>query len=318
MPAPVADPRVLVGNETHDDAGVFLLDATRALVHTVDFLTPVVDDPYIFGQVAAANSLSDIYAMGATPLSALNLLAVPDGILSPQTIGQMLRGGQSILDMADTALLGGHSIDDPEPKMGYAVTGIVQPDRIWRNSTAQPGDRLFLTKPIGSGVIIKAIKDGDATDTMADAVIAMMTTLNRGAKEALEEVSIPTAVTDVTGFGLLGHVWEMAMGAKVAIHIDASQVPLLPGAAALAQSDRFPAGSRRNLDYVRPHLQVKNRVEDWLLTLLSDAVTSGGLIFTVKAEDEAKVSQSFAAKGLPLYAIGHVVETEVPMLVVNR
>ena len=306
-----------MGNETHDDAGVFLLDATRALVHTVDFLTPVVDDPYIFGQVAAANSLSDIYAMGATPLSALNLLAVPDGILTPQTIGQMLRGGQSILDLAETALLGGHSIDDPEPKIGYAVTDIVHPDRIWRNSTARPGDRLLLSKPIGSGVIIKAIKDGDATDAMADAVIAMMTTLNREAKEALEEACIPTAVTDVTGFGLLGHVWEMAVGAGVGIHIDATQVPLLPGAAALAQSNRFPAGSRRNLDYVRPHLQV-NRVESWLLTLLSDAVTSGGLIFTVRAEDEAKVHRSFAAKGLPLYAIGQVVETEVPTLVVNR
>ncbi len=318
MSAPVADPRVLVGNETHDDAGVFLLDATRALVHTVDFLTPVVDDPYIFGQVAAANSLSDIYAMGATPLSALNLLAVPDGILSPQTIGQMLRGGQSILDLAETALLGGHSIDDPEPKIGYAVTGIVHPDRIWRNSTAHPGDRLFLSKPIGSGVIIKAIKDGDSTNAMVDAVIAMMTTLNRGAKEALEEACMPTAVTDVTGFGLLGHVWEMAMGAGVGIHIDAAQVPFLPGAAVLAQSDRFPSGSRRNLDYVRPHLQLKNRVENWLLTLLSDAVTSGGLVFTVRAEDEAEVHQSFAAKGLPLYAIGQVVETEIPMLVVNQ
>lgn len=317
MPPTVPNSRVLVGNETHDDAGVYLLDDSRALVHTVDFLTPVVDDPYIYGQVAAVNSLSDIYAMGATPLSALNLLAVPDGVLSPQVIGQMLRGGQSILELAETALIGGHSIDDPEPKMGYAVTGIVHPGKIWRNSTARPGDRLFLSKPIGSGVVIKAIKDGDATGEIANAAVAMMTTLNRYAKEALEAASTPTAVTDVTGFGLLGHAWEMALGAGVEIHLSALSVPLLPGAWELAQSNKFPAGSRRNLDYVRPHL-VSTDIEEWFLTLLTDAVTSGGLLFTIKAEDEGEVRQSFHDRNLPLYAIGHVAAAQAPKLVVSR
>lgn len=299
--------------QTHDDAGVFLLNESLALVQTVDFMTPVVDDPYIFGQVVATNSLSDIYAMGARPLMALNLLAVPDGVLSPDAIGQMLQGGQSVLRQAGTALLGGHSIDDPEPKLGYAVTGIVHPDKIWRNNTAEPGNILFLSKPIGSGVIIKAIKDGIADNTITDAVIAMMLTSNGLAKEAIEAVCQPTAVTDVTGFGLLGHAWEMASGSGLSIHIKTDRVPLLPGSLDLAKSDRFPAGSRRNLAYVRPYLD-PNGVDLARLTLFADAVTSGGLLFTVSASDGPSLEQSFADRQLPLYPIGEVVAAPSPGL----
>lgn len=313
LPSTESDPRILVGTETHDDAGVFLLNESEALVQTVDFMTPVVDDPYVFGQVVATNSLSDIYAMGARPLVALNLLAVPDGVLTPDAIGQMLNGGQSVLRQAGVALLGGHSIDDPEPKLGYAVTGLVHPDKIWRNSTAKPGDILYLSKPIGSGVIIKAIKDGIADDVITDAAIAMMLTSNRLAKEAIEAVCQPTAVTDVTGFGLLGHAWEMASGSGFSVHIQADRVPLLPGSLDLAKADRFPAGSRRNLDYVRPYLEA-NGVELARRLLLADAVTSGGLLFTVAAQDAHRVEKSFADRQLPLYAIGEVVATSSPGL----
>ncbi len=311
-----SDPRILVGTETHDDAGVFLLNETQALVQTVDFMTPVVDDPYIYGQIVATNSLSDIYAMGASPLTALNLLAVPDGTLSPEAIGQMLQGGQSILAQAGTALLGGHSIDDPEPKMGYAVTGIVHPDKIWRNSTAEPGDVVFLSKAIGTGVIIKAIKDGMVDPAVALAAIDMMVTSNRMAKEALEASCTPTAVTDVTGFGLLGHAWEMASGSGLSFQIHASSVPLLPGCLDLAMADRFPAGSRRNLEYVRPYLDVLD-VDSARLTLLADAVTSGGLLFTVSAKHAERVRKSFTEHNLPLYAIGQVITAPAPTLIVR-
>lgn len=302
------DPDVLVGNETHDDAGIYRLTADQALVQTVDFLTPVVDDPELFGKVAAANSLSDVYAMGGVPVTALNLLAVPEGVLSPQEVGAMLQGGQSILDQASCRLLGGHSIDDIEPKMGYAVTGLVHPDHIWRNSTAQVGNLLYLSKPIGSGVVIKAVKDGEASQEMTESVIAMMTTLNHAASEAIKTVGDPTACTDVTGFGLLGHSWEMAEGAGVAITIEASRVPVLPGARELADQGRFPSGSRRNLDYVRPHLDAEPKIGVNTLTLLADAVTSGGLLFTVKQENAAPLEAAFRQSKIPLYWIGWVEE----------
>lgn len=301
-----ADSDVLVGNETHDDAGVYRLTPDQALVQTVDFLTPVVDDPELFGKVAAANSLSDVYAMGGIPVTALNLLAVPEGVLSPEEVGAMLQGGQSILDEASCHLLGGHSIDDNEPKMGYAVTGLVHPDHIWRNSTAQVGDLLYLSKPIGSGVVIKAVKDGEARPEWTNSVVTMMTTLNRAARDAIKQVGDPTACTDVTGFGLLGHSWEMAQGAGVSIVLEASRVPTLPGAKELAQLGRFPSGSRRNLEYVRPHLDADPAMDSQLLTLLADAVTSGGLLFTVKKENAASLEAAFEQAKIAVYRIGYV------------
>ncbi len=265
-----------------------------------------MDDPELFGKVAAANSLSDVYAMGGIPITALNLLAVPEGVLSAEEVGAMLRGGQSILDEAECRLLGGHSIDDNEPKMGYSVTGLVHPDHIWRNSTARPGDVLYLSKPIGSGVVIKAIKDGEASQEMIDGVIAMMLTLNKKASETIKRVGDPTACTDVTGFGLLGHSWEMAQGANVTIELYASSVPTLPGAKELAQQGKFPSGSKRNLEYVGPHLEVDSGFDHNILTLLADAVTSGGLLFTVKEENAASFEATFSDQHVPLYRIGRV------------
>lgn len=300
------DEHVLVGNETHDDAGIYGLNPDQALVQTVDFLTPVVDDPELFGKVAAVNSLSDVYAMGGVPITALNLLAVPEGILSEGEIGAMLRGGQSILDLANCRLLGGHSIDDKEPKMGYAVTGLVHPDHIWRNSTAGSGDILYLSKPIGSGVIIKAIKDDQASPEMVNGVLRMMLTLNGTARDTIKLLGDPTACTDVTGFGLLGHTWEMAHGADVSIEIHASQVPILPGAYDLAQQGKFPSGSLRNRDYVASHLDIAPGVDTTTVTLLADAVTSGGLLFTVNEKNAASLETTFSRQQVPLYRIGRI------------
>lgn len=301
------DPRVLVGNETHDDAGVFRLSETLALVQTVDFFTPVVDDPYQFGQIAAANALSDIYAMGGTPLTALNLLATPADALSPDVVAAMLAGGQEVMREAETSVIGGHSIDDPEPKMGYAVTGVVHPEHIWRNHTARAGDRVFVTKPIGTGVVVKAIKDGVADEATAAAAATMMRTLNRAAKEALAAVGDPTACTDVTGFGLLGHLWEMASGSGVRIRLRAHDVPLLPGALALAEAGRFPRGSQRNWEYVSPHVTVTGGVGA-RERLFADAVTSGGLLFTMSPDRVRAVRDSFRSRGVPLWEIGDVVD----------
>ncbi len=297
---------MLVGNETHDDAGIYRINSSQALVQTVDFLTPVVDDPELFGKVAAANSLSDVYAMGGIPITALNLLAVPEGVLSPQEVGAMLRGGQEVLNEAECRLLGGHSIDDNEPKMGYSITGLVHPAHIWRNSTAQAGDILFLTKPIGSGIVIKAIKDGETSPDIIDDVMRMMITLNKQASETIRLVGDPTACTDVTGFGLLGHAWEMAAGANVGMELHVSAIPVVAGAKELAGQDKFPSGSRRNLKYVTPHLEISGQVSEGTITLLADAVTSGGLLFTVKEENAALMETTFSDVGVALYRIGRV------------
>lgn len=300
------DDRILVGLDTHDDAGVFRLDDGTALVQTVDYFTPVVDDPYRFGVVAAANALSDVYAMGARPVTALNLVGFPAGKLPPTVLGEMLKGGRSVLDSAGVALLGGHSVDDAEPKMGYAVTGVVDPAHIWRNSTARVGDVLYLSKPIGTGVLVKAIKDGIATPEQEEATLTTMSTLNRAAAELLLSLGGPTACTDVTGFGLLGHAWEMAEGAAVHLVIDPNRVPVLPGARELARQDRFPAGSRSNAAFFGPHVRTPDTLSAADVALLFDAVTSGGLLFTVAGADLTRLEAAAAQAGVPLWRIGHV------------
>lgn len=295
---------MLVGNETHDDAGVFRLADDMALVQTVDFFTPVVDDPRLFGRIAAVNSLSDIYAMGGTPLTALNLLATPADGLSPEVVSEMLAGGQETMDQARTSIIGGHSIDDPEPKMGYAVTGLVHPSHIWRNDRAQAGELVFLTKPIGTGLIIKAIKDGTADSVSAEAAQTMMATLNGPAQEAIRAaVGDPGACTDVTGFGLLGHLWELAAGSGVRAELYRDRVPVLPGARELAEQKAFPRGSLRNWEFVQEHVDLDGPpgFVEWLL---ADAVTSGGLLFTAPKESRESLEAAFRERGLDLWEIG--------------
>ncbi|MBN2797722.1 MAG: selenide, water dikinase SelD [Deltaproteobacteria bacterium] len=298
------DARVLVGTGTRDDAAVFRLDAERALVATTDFFAPVVDDARDFGRIAAANALSDIWAMGATPLFALNLVGFPTGTLPLHLLGEILAGGAEKAAEAGIPILGGHSIDDPEPKYGLAVVGLVHPDHILRNSTGRPGDALILTKPLGSGVLTTAMKRGLLSRADAAEVTEVMATLNRGAAEVLlahrEHLH---ALTDVTGFGLLGHLSEMTEGAGLGAELWWGAVPLLSAAAEHATADRFPAGSRANLDAVAPHLDCAPGLRGWQRLLLADAQTSGGLLAAVAPQAAAEVVTALRAANLPHAAV---------------
>ena len=273
------DPALLVGHELADDAGVYKLSDDLAIVNTVDFFTPIVDDPYDFGRVAATNALSDVYAMGARPVTALNLVAYSLDDLGGDALREILRGGGDVAADAGVAVVGGHSIDDREPKYGMAVTGVVHPDRLVRNSTARAGDTLFLTKPVGGGVASTAAKRGSAPDGLTAAAVEVMTTLNRDSSEQALAAGAH-AMTDVTGFGLLGHLHELTLASGVAAEIDATTVPAIDGVLDLLRSDDPPiaGGSRRNRDWVEPSVDWDPGVPEELRWLLCDAMTSGGLL----------------------------------------
>ena len=278
LPAP-DDPRVLVGSDTADDAAAFYVSPDMAILTTVDFFTPIVDDPYDFGCIAATNALSDIYAMGGEPLTALNLVAYSLEELGRDVLREILRGGHDAAAAAGVAVVGGHSIDDREPKYGMAVTGRVHPEHLVRNSTGRPGDDLYLTKPVGGGVISTAAKRGLAPDELVAEAIAVMTTLNRdAAAQALD--SDLSAMTDVTGFGLLGHLHELAKASGVAAEIEAGAVPAIDGVLELLLSDDPPiaGGTRRNREWVEPSVTWADDVPEELRWLVTDAMTSGGLL----------------------------------------
>ncbi len=280
-------------------------------METVDFFTPVVDDPYWFGRIAAANAFSDIWAMGARPLFALNLVGWPVKTLPMELLGEVLRGGAEAAALAGAPVLGGHSIDDPEPKYGMAVTGLVHPDRILRNVGARPGDRLLLTKPLGSGIVTTAIKRGLALGGLLDTVTRLMAELNRAAGEALAASGAVHALTDVTGFGLLGHAWEMAEGSGVALRIRSQAVPVLDGVVDLAAADVVPGGSRANLAWVQPHLRADPEAVLPLI-VLADAQTNGGLLAAVAPERSAGVLAALAAAGVKAADIGEVLPGTPP------
>jgi selenide, water dikinase len=282
---PVADPNVLVGSETSDDAAVYRLTDELALVFTVDYFTPIVDEPYAYGQIAAANSLSDVYAMGGRPITMLSIVGFPRDKLPLGLLGEILKGGAEKAREAGVAVVGGHSIDDAEPKIGYAVAGLVHPARIWRNVGARPGDRLVLTKPIGTGIISTAIKQGKAPAATVDAAVRTMATLNRAAAEAAAQGTVH-AVTDVTGFGLLGHLRGMTAGSGVAARLHAGAIPLLPEVVTLAAAGYVPGGTKRNL----------RAVPEVLRTVIGDAQTSGGLL--VATPDAPGLLQALARAGV--------------------
>jgi selenide,water dikinase len=292
--------RVLVGNETADDAAVVRLSDELAIVTTADFFTPVVDEPFDFGRVAAANALSDVYAMGGTPIAALNLVAWPLADLGGDSLHEVLRGGAAVASEAGVAVVGGHSIDDAEPKYGLAVTGVVDPSAIMRNSTARPGDRLHLSKPVGAGVIATAAKRGLASPALTAAALEVMTELNREAAAAARRAAA-SAVTDVTGFGLLGHLLELSRASGVSAELTAADVPALPEVLELLAGDEPPiaGGTRRNREWVESAVDWGDGVTEPLRWLLCDAMTSGGLL--VAAADGAD------ALGPP---IGRVLEGE--------
>jgi selenide,water dikinase len=302
----VDDPRALVGHETRDDAAVYRLSPTEAIVETVDFFTPVVDDPYWFGRIAAANAFSDVWAMGGRPIFALNLVAFPVGKLPMEVLAEILRGGSESAALVGAPILGGHSIDDPEPKYGMAVTGLVHPDRILRNVGARPGDQLLLTKPLGSGILTTAIKRGTATPEQIAGVTAVMAELNRAAGEVLAASGAVSALTDVTGFGLLGHAWEMAEGSKVILHLDASAIPVQPDAVMLAERDVVPGGSKANLAWVSPHVRFDPAVPLPLRVVFADAQTNGGLLAAVHPDRFPTVMRLLADRGVAAAHIGDV------------
>ena len=302
----VANPNLLVGFDTADDAGVYRLGPNLALVQTVDFFTPIVDDPFVFGAIAAANSLSDVYAMGGKPLTALSILAWP-GSGDLEDLEQILKGGAEKMHEAGCVLLGGHSINDPEIKFGYAVTGTVHPARIKTNAGARPGDALLLTKKLGTGVISTALKRGLAQEAHVSASIASMLTLNSAAAEAMEKFEVHAA-TDITGFGLLGHARELAIASGVTLEIEPARVQFLDGALEYARAGAIPAGLKNNRDFVAGCLEGASEFED----LLCDPQTSGGLLISISEPDATRFTQKLPAA----YRIGRVLERrQKPILI---
>ena len=302
------DPNLLVGLQTHDDAGVYKLSDDVALVQTVDYFTPIVDDAYLFGRIAAANALSDIYAMGGKPLTALNIVGYPISKLPPEILAQILQGGADTVREAGAVLMGGHSIDDTDPKYGLAVTGICHPKDIWTNTGAKPGDALVLTKPIGVGVITTAIKQGLTTPEEEREVAEVMATLNRVAAETAKSYTVH-ACTDVTGFGLLGHTLEMAAGSGVRIQLSLQRVPVLGSAERFALHGAIPGGTKRNLEYVLPRTEFQTGVSGVAQVLLADAITSGGLLLAVPREEVGHLVEDLHNKGVAFARhIGDVLE----------
>ena len=286
LPPNQADANLLVGLETSDDAGVYRLNDEQAIVQTVDFFTPVVDDPYSFGRIAAANALSDIYAMGAKPLTVMNIVAFPINKLDKSILAQILHGGSEKIREAGALLIGGHSIDDPEPKYGLAVTGIIHPKEVLSNATAQPGDLLVLTKPLGVGIITTGIKRGLVSPAAQSEVIGVMETLNNGAAKAALEAGV-NACTDVTGFGLLGHLHEMLKASGCSAEVDAQKVPVLASVWECIEHKAIPGGTLANGRFLEDKVNFAPEVTEEYRLVLVDAITSGGLLLSV-AEEKAE------------------------------
>jgi selenide, water dikinase len=328
LPRPT-DPNVLVGFDTNDDAGVYLLGEGLALVQTVDFFTPIVDDPHTFGQIAAANALSDVYAMGGKPVSALSIVGFPDKG-EPAILEQIIRGGLSKMSEAKCSVIGGHSIRNDDIQFGYAVTGVINPHRVWRNVDARAGDVLLLTKAIGTGILSTALKKEHVGPVALQAAVASMTELNRAASEALQELEEkagPTrpvhAVTDVTGFGLLGHAREMALGdpargiEAVSVEIDHSAIPYLPGAVEAAREGFLPGGLKNNRDFIGDCVGFAEGVPQEYRDLLFDPQTSGGLLISVSPESADAAVSALDRHSVSARRVGRVVAKKNPLLFVQ-
>ncbi len=299
------DDRVLIDFRTADDAGVYRWEGGPALVQTVDFFTPIVDDPFVYGQIAAANATSDIYAMGGKPLTALAIAAFPKDDLDPEAIRAIFRGGFEKLREAGVSLLGGHTVQDREIKFGYAVTGAIDPSRVLSNAGARPGDVLFLTKPVGTGIVGTAIKFDRVDATLAAEAVRSMQTLNRAAAEALQTLHAGAvhACTDVTGFGLIGHATEMARASGVTIAISAGVVPLFPGVLEIAEQNRS-GGMGSNQEHFAPSTHVEPGVDRIHEIVLYDPQTSGGLLIAADAASADEVAACLSRAGVPARAIG--------------
>ncbi|MGQ9559211.1 MAG: selenide, water dikinase SelD [Candidatus Oleimicrobiaceae bacterium] len=307
MPPPT-DANILVGPETSDDAAVYRIDDQTAVVQTVDFFSPVVDDPFQFGAIAAANSLSDIYAMGARALFALNVVGFPSNRLPVEVLQEILRGAAEVAQQAGIAIIGGHTVDDTEPKFGLAVTGIINPKAIITNRGARPGDVLILTKPLGTGILSTALKRGLLSKEQEEMLFRTMVELNRAAAEAMQAVAVH-ACTDVTGFGLLGHLLEMMNGSHTAAEVFAEQVPLLPAVVELATAGVVPGGTRDNTSFTASQVSYAPHISAIQRLVLNDAQTSGGLLIAVAAADAQRLADELQRRGVGTHAtVGRVCE----------
>jgi selenide,water dikinase len=301
-----SSPNLVVGLQTSDDGGVWELPSGETLVQTVDFFTPIVDDAYDWGRIAAANALSDVYAMGGTPITALQLVGWPRTGLSFELLGEVMRGGADVMATSGTTIVGGHSIDDPEPKYGFAVTGLVPRDGVMTNAGARPGDRLILTKPLGMGIITTALKRGVCPPGLAAAAVASMTTLNADAVGPMQKVGA-NAATDITGFGLLGHLREMAIASSVQAIIDVESVPVLEGVRQLVAAGVYAGGSERNLTSVTSFI-TSDEVDETTVRILADAQTSGGVLISVPSDRSDEMVDALASAGtLAADVIGEIV-----------
>ena len=311
------DDRVVVGFDKADDAAVVRLEGDRYILQTVDFFTPIVDDPYMYGQIAAANSISDIYAMGGTPLFALNILCFPINDLPNEILSEILQGGADKAKEAGISIIGGHSIDDKEPKYGLVVTGEVSQDRLVKNSGAKPGDALLLTKPLGTGIIATGIKKEQASAESISAAIDSMALLNKLAGGMLIEHSVHAA-TDVTGFGLLGHSAELCRNSNVAMQINYSGLKFLPGTEQLAQQDNIPGGTKRNLSYASQFTHFAESITELHQLMIADSQTSGGLLIALPQERADKFLINYNDKAsITAFQIGKVTEKSETLITVS-
>jgi len=310
------DPNVLIGFDTADDAGVYRLTDELALVQTVDFFTPIVDDPYTFGQIAAANSLSDVYAMGGRPISALSIVGFPNKEEQVGILEKILQGGLAKMQEAQCTVIGGHSIGDDEIKFGYAVTGVVNPQRVWANSGARTGDRLVLTKRIGTGIISTALKEGAASEDAVRAAIQSMVTLNFAAAEVALQFPVHGA-TDITGCGLLGHGREVAVASKVSLVIDHAKIDFLPGAVEYSRRGFIPGGLKRNIEFIAGCVEFADGISDEVRNLLFDPQTSGGMLFSVDARESENLVESLDERGVGAQEIGEVIAKTSPLIQVR-
>jgi selenide,water dikinase len=303
------NPDLLVGAEKSADAAIYRLTSEIAIVQTLDFFTPIVNDPFDFGRIAAANSLSDVYAMGGKPLTAMNIVCFPVKEMDKAILRSILQGGLEVIHKAGAVMAGGHSVEDPEIKYGLSVTGIVHPEQFLNNDGARSGDVLILTKPLGTGILATALKGGMLNEKLTAEVTELMATLNRGASEAMMEVGVNSA-TDITGFGLLGHALEMAKASNVGIKIYAGEVPMIPEAITFASMGIVPEGSHRNRNFCSRHVQVSPKVDPLHIDLLTDAQTSGGLLISVPAAKADELLMKLSEKNVPVAKIiGEVFNT---------
>lgn len=307
---------LIVGLDTSDDAAVYKIDENKAIIQTLDFFTPVVDDPYTYGQIAAANSLSDIYAMGGDPLLALNIVCFPD-CLATEVLAEILKGGHDKVKESGALLVGGHSVSDDEPKYGLSVTGVVKPEDVLTNANAKEGDFLVLTKPLGLGILNTAIKASVLDEKSYEEAVNVMVTLNKYGKEAMDKAGGINSVTDVTGFGLLGHALEMAEGSDVTIKIYSDKIPIIKGAKENAQMGIIPAGAYDNKSFIGDKVHFKEGIDQYLKDILYDPQTSGGLLISVKKENKDKLLEALQDSPTSYGLIGEVTKKEKHHIIVE-